>query len=143
MTCKCSLIVKLGDNYLGGLDHYLTSGRATSFLCSTALDTHLPPTPCLEPSRRVCFARVVRCFIMEIVISSGPGVESLYQSSWVSISFNVNEEHVVWVSHSHGERGPSSLDQCSVMHRAMEILCLHTGQGIMFCQGCSYFFGFY
>ena len=39
--------------------------------------------------RRVCFAGVVGCFIMEIVISSGPGAESLHQSSWVSISFNV------------------------------------------------------
>ena len=26
---------------------------------------------------------------MEIVISSGPGAESLHRSSWVSISFNV------------------------------------------------------
>ena len=28
-TCKCSLLVKLGDNYLGGLDPCLALGRAT------------------------------------------------------------------------------------------------------------------
>ena len=28
-TCTCSLLAKLGDNYLGGLDPWLASGRAT------------------------------------------------------------------------------------------------------------------
>ena len=37
----------------------------------------------------VCFAGVVRCFIMEIVRSSRPGAVSLHWSSWVSISLNV------------------------------------------------------
>ena len=67
---------------------------------------------------------------MEIVISSGPGAESLHRSSWVSISFNVKgalRSALSGVSPSHGEKGPSSLDLCSVMRRAMEILRLHTG----------------
>ena len=67
---------------------------------------------------------------MEIMISSGPGAESLHLSSWVSISFNVKgalRSTLSGCPPSHGERGPSSLDQCSVMRRAMEILRLHTG----------------